>query len=105
MAAMSSNFRRKVAGRKRELANVANQRDVGIVDRDGEVGLIVQIRGLRAVCCGGIAFLTRLVMGALCVGSCRAGTKCERSKNEPNRSEGALGAFHRFVLIVIRVPN
>src|SRR5207249_3590906 len=39
-------FQTKRAGGKREVADVADERDVGIVDRDVEVGLIVQSGGL-----------------------------------------------------------
>src|SRR5207237_1428226 len=40
-------FQTKRAGGKREVADVADERDVGIVDRDVEVGLIVQSGGLK----------------------------------------------------------
>ena len=39
-------FQAKHSAGKRELADVADQRDVGIVDRDIQIGLVVQTRGL-----------------------------------------------------------
>jgi len=39
------NFRRRCRG-KREIADVANERDVGVVDGDVQVSLIVQAGGL-----------------------------------------------------------
>src|SRR5580693_2613772 len=39
-------FQAEGAGGKGELADVANQGDIGVVDGDGEVGLIVEAGGL-----------------------------------------------------------
>ncbi len=39
-------FEAESASWQGQLSNVANQRDIGVVDRDGEVGLVVQIRSL-----------------------------------------------------------
>ena len=46
VAAMSMNFRRKCAAGHGDIANVAHESDVGIVDGDVEIGLIVEAGGL-----------------------------------------------------------
>ena len=61
-------FQAKRAARKRELANIAHQGDVGVIDGDVQLALIVQAGGLVAgPCAAGFFFLrAKRLVGVRC---------------------------------------
>src|SRR5260370_3180603 len=78
-------FQAESAARERELANVAKQRDIGVVDSDGQIGLVMQAGGLIAIrrCASGIFLLRAGVTAA------RGGIKHYRGEQGKQRCRGA----------------
>src|SRR5260370_8383116 len=78
-------FQAESAARERELANVAKQRDIGVVDSDGQIGLVMQAGGLIAIrrCASGIFLGRGGVTGA------GGGIKHSRGEQGKQRCRGA----------------
>jgi len=74
-------FQAKRAAGKDELANIAYQRDVGVVDGNVQIGLIVQACGLIA----GALFLCGIdfVAAGRRIKNCRDGGENRKSRNRP----------------------
>jgi hypothetical protein len=85
-----------------ELADVADERDVGIVDGDVEIGLIVQAGGLVATDASRVFFLRGVDFAAACAGKQerRAAGEDRSGGHCPNPSGNLLPAWnsHTFHL-------
>ena len=92
----------KRAAGKREIADIANERDVGIVDGHVQVGLIVEAGGLIArVWARGFLFLPSVdsVAAGRRIQSGEGGEKRhDRNQSKPTKLCSIPGDFHHFLL-------
>src|SRR5713226_9693150 len=102
-------FQPERAAGQHELANVAHQRDIGVVDRDSKIGLVIQAGRLIAICCAsGIFFLsagTTAARGGIkhCRGK-QGNQRCRREPRQPRRPSWS-GNVHRINLFPDLLPG
>jgi hypothetical protein len=91
----------KGATGKRKIANVTDERDVGVVYGDGEVGLVGKTGGVIHLCFA-CRFLFLLIAGVIragsCVDGCGSRQDCGGSSRTPKKfAISRLRSVHHFI--------